>query len=238
MKRKIAGIIGVLMFTAMLTGCGCQHQWKEATCSEPEICIKCGEEQGQPLGHKWLDADCENPKICSVCKEENGSPLGHDWNIDATIVQCKNCEETRDGTLDELFKSDEHNGIFANINDSGLSMTVTHTDKDITEKMVWKEFSDDIIEMVENIIINEGRMSYDTRTKIDGFCDLIIEDILNGRQDMLYDITKAYCGNNLDKVINEVYFNNTLMMRFENGKLKYNVFENKFGKYGYSYFYY
>lgn len=51
MKRHIAwGIATVWMLTA-LAGCGCQHQWEEATCTTPKTCTQCGETEGEALGH-------------------------------------------------------------------------------------------------------------------------------------------------------------------------------------------
>ncbi len=60
-----------------MTGCGCWHDWEEATCETPKICNKCGETEGVALGHTWSDATCENPKTCTVCNITEGEPLEH-----------------------------------------------------------------------------------------------------------------------------------------------------------------
>ena len=78
MKRHIAwGIATVWMLTA-LAGCGCQHQWEEATCTTPKTCTQCGETEGEALGHTWTDATCTEPSTCTRCGETTGTALGHD----------------------------------------------------------------------------------------------------------------------------------------------------------------
>ena len=78
MKRHIAwGIATVWMLTA-LAGCGCQHQWEEATCTTPKTCTQCGETEGEALGHTWTDATCTESSTCTRCGETTGTALGHD----------------------------------------------------------------------------------------------------------------------------------------------------------------
>lgn len=38
MKRHIAWGIATLWILTTLVGCDCQHQWEEATCTEPSTC--------------------------------------------------------------------------------------------------------------------------------------------------------------------------------------------------------
>lgn len=52
-------IIAVILITTLLTGCNCNHQWKSATCSSPQICEKCGETNGEVLSHNYSDGHCE-----------------------------------------------------------------------------------------------------------------------------------------------------------------------------------
>lgn len=73
-----------------LAGCGHEHVWKEATCTDPRTCTECGETEGDPLGHKWKEATCTEPKTCSVCGETEGEPLGHKWK-EATCTEPKTC---------------------------------------------------------------------------------------------------------------------------------------------------
>ncbi len=65
----------------LITGCGHQHSWDEATCTAPKTCSACGETEGEPLGHQWVDADCENPKTCSRCGETDGEAQGHTTDL-------------------------------------------------------------------------------------------------------------------------------------------------------------
>lgn len=51
MKKKAIVALALCLVLAALSGCGCKHEWKEATCTEPSTCAKCGETKGEPLGH-------------------------------------------------------------------------------------------------------------------------------------------------------------------------------------------
>lgn len=88
-KRWICGI-GTFIICFMLTGCCMNHEWKEATCTEPKTCAKCGETEGEALGHTWMDATCTEAKHCSICGETEGEPLAHTW-VDATCAEAKHC---------------------------------------------------------------------------------------------------------------------------------------------------
>lgn len=68
----------------------CIHDWKDASCTEARICVKCGATEGESLGHIWVDADCTTAKTCTRCKESLGRPLGHSW-IPATCTEAKTC---------------------------------------------------------------------------------------------------------------------------------------------------
>ena len=39
----------------------CEHSYKKATCTEPQVCKKCGKTKGRPLGHEYEDG------VCAVC---------------------------------------------------------------------------------------------------------------------------------------------------------------------------
>lgn len=75
----------------LLTSCGHEHQWVDATCTEPKTCSECGKTEGEPLGHDWADATCAEPKTCKVCGATEGEPLGHDFT-DATCTEPKKCK--------------------------------------------------------------------------------------------------------------------------------------------------
>lgn len=85
----------------ILTACGHQHTWQEATCITPKTCAECGETEGEALGHKWSAATCEEPEICSVCGATQGEANGHVWEK-ATCQhpeRCSICGSTRNSTL-------------------------------------------------------------------------------------------------------------------------------------------
>ena len=66
------------------------HNWKAATCEEPETCTRCGEQQGELADHKWKEATCEEPETCTVCGKTQGTAKGHTWKA-ATCTVPKTC---------------------------------------------------------------------------------------------------------------------------------------------------
>lgn len=91
MKQTLWKGIGVLAICSILTGCGHEHSWTEATCTEPKTCSECGETEGEPLGHTWVEATCAEPKHCSVCGETEGEALEHTLT-EANYQQAPTCE--------------------------------------------------------------------------------------------------------------------------------------------------
>lgn len=122
MKKRIAWILILAWSLVLLTGCGCEHEWVEATCTEPKTCSLCGETEGEALGHSWEEATCTEPKTCSLCGETEGEALGHtpgSWKEEKDYVhaakyrtrQCTVCGSSVDHEytkLDQLY----HNGVF------------------------------------------------------------------------------------------------------------------------------
>lgn len=89
MKKAVFFLLAACL---VLTGCGHQHSFKPATCTEPEICAECGETRGEALGHDWIAATCTAPKTCSRCGETEGLPVSHSFG-DEEIVQAASCTE-------------------------------------------------------------------------------------------------------------------------------------------------
>ena len=89
-KKWLYGIV-TFSLGILLTGCGHEHTWVEATCTEPKTCSECGETEGEPLGHTWVEATCSEPKHCSVCGETEGEPLEHTLT-EANYQQPATCE--------------------------------------------------------------------------------------------------------------------------------------------------
>lgn len=94
MKKRMTVIALLLLTTGILSGCGHQHVWKAATCTEPKTCTECGETEGSPAGHTWTAATCTAPKTCNVCGKTEDSALGHTW-IEATCTTPKTCSVCR-----------------------------------------------------------------------------------------------------------------------------------------------
>ena len=90
MKKTILSICTMGIVSILLTGCCLSHEWKEATCTTPKICVKCEKTEGEALGHEWQEATCTEPKTCSVCGETEGEALGHEWK-EATCTEAKTC---------------------------------------------------------------------------------------------------------------------------------------------------
>ena len=90
MKKRIMAAMLVIFAVWLLAGCGCKHQWKPATCTEPQICSLCGLANGEPLAHRYDDATCTKPQTCYLCGHTNGQPAAHDY-ADATCTEPKTC---------------------------------------------------------------------------------------------------------------------------------------------------
>ena len=75
MKRKIELVILSILCISVMTGCKCQHEWKEASCDVPKTCIECGETEGVASEHKWQEATYSEPKTCSTCGQKIGESL-------------------------------------------------------------------------------------------------------------------------------------------------------------------
>ena len=89
-----AVVLIVLILSTCVFG---NHVFSPATCTEPEICTRCGERRGEPLGHVYSEASCTEPSVCLRCGERHAEPLGHEW-LPATCTEpeiCARCGETR-----------------------------------------------------------------------------------------------------------------------------------------------
>lgn len=93
---------------AILILCTCafgNHRYAAATCTEPEICTRCGRVRGTPLGHDCLPATCTEPEMCMRCGARRGTPLGHDF-LPATCTEpeiCARCGLSGEETLGHAF---------------------------------------------------------------------------------------------------------------------------------------
>lgn len=73
MKKAFALLL--VLSLVFLSGCGHEHSWQEATCTQPKTCSECGETEGEPLGHSPTEATVWEPSVCSVCGEVLGEKL-------------------------------------------------------------------------------------------------------------------------------------------------------------------
>ena len=88
--RKLIVFIVMIAIMLGLSGCLCQHEWKAATCTEGEVCTKCGDTQGEELGHSYKSATCTTPRTCSRCGKTDGAANGHKFKS-ATYYEPKTC---------------------------------------------------------------------------------------------------------------------------------------------------
>ena len=69
LKRFLLLVVIVLFIfsTAILASCSkeCDHTWQDATCTEPKVCTKCGETEGEALGHS-LEKIAATPATCQI----------------------------------------------------------------------------------------------------------------------------------------------------------------------------
>lgn len=108
MKRSLLlGCLAASLIMLAFSGCACEHEWQDATCTEPKTCAKCGETEGEARGHSWQEANCAEPKTCEVCGETNGEALGHEWvNASCTAPKtCGVCGETEGSALGHTWKN-------------------------------------------------------------------------------------------------------------------------------------
>lgn len=73
MKKAFALFLILSLF--LLSGCGHEHSWQEASCTQPRTCTECGETEGEALGHSPTEATVWEPSVCSLCGEVLGEKL-------------------------------------------------------------------------------------------------------------------------------------------------------------------
>lgn len=52
MKKLLTLVLALLSLSVLLTACGCDHQWTEATCQGPSTCTLCEKTQGKAADHR------------------------------------------------------------------------------------------------------------------------------------------------------------------------------------------
>lgn len=106
MKKNICLTVSFLVSILLLVGCGCEHTYAAATCTEPSKCTKCGEIQGESLGHDYRAATCIEGSKCNRCGQIDGSALGHttDFGI------CTRCNTFQGKDIAEQIITNINNG--------------------------------------------------------------------------------------------------------------------------------
>lgn len=93
-SSKILGLIVCLfVIVGVFRGCSTifhEHEWQDATCTEPRKCASCGKTEGEPLDHNWQEATCLVAKTCSVCGATEGGRADHIW-MSATCTEPEAC---------------------------------------------------------------------------------------------------------------------------------------------------
>ena len=100
--KKTVCIFAALLLCLLFSACCLKHDFRSASCTEPETCVKCGETRGEALGHEWSVATCLQPEHCARCGLTRGEALGHDWEY-PTLERgktCTRCGEEERGKLE------------------------------------------------------------------------------------------------------------------------------------------
>jgi len=71
-------------------GAALGHTYSNATCTTPQTCVTCGATAGSVADHQWKNATCTHPKTCSVCNLTQGDALGHNMGL----TRCYQCDYT------------------------------------------------------------------------------------------------------------------------------------------------
>ena len=50
----------LVLFSLLLTGCGCKHEWNAANCTTPKTCTVCETTDGGVLGHNYVNGNCNS----------------------------------------------------------------------------------------------------------------------------------------------------------------------------------
>ncbi len=90
MKKRIFVTTLTLFGMILLTACGHEHTFLDATCTAPMTCSECGITEGEASGHVFSEATCDTAMTCDICGITDGEALGHTW-VEATCDMAKTC---------------------------------------------------------------------------------------------------------------------------------------------------
>ena len=92
MKKFLTALL-ILTLAVSLCGCCLKHQpGPEATCTEPQICLKCDKVLAEALGHEpGAEATCTEDQLCLRCGEVLAPTLGHTPGAAPTCTEAQTC---------------------------------------------------------------------------------------------------------------------------------------------------
>ena len=93
MKKQLAVFLVIMMLLSVLTACGHKHTpGPAATCTEPQVCMECGEILVEAIGHNpGPAATCAAPQICTRCDAVLADALEHTPGPAATCTEPQTC---------------------------------------------------------------------------------------------------------------------------------------------------
>ena len=93
----------------------CEHEWNEATCNQPQVCVLCGKTKGDALGHDFIfskvtkEASCQeegvNLYICSRCGETKEELMAKKDHVEGQVVTTKPASYNQSGTYSYYCKN-------------------------------------------------------------------------------------------------------------------------------------
>lgn len=133
--KKIFVLIAVCFVFFNFVSCGCKHEWKEATCTEPKTCSICGKTKGnvaphvKERGETIVDATCDTEgkfiyrcKFCGIeIVEGIIEPYGHSYSEWKTVKGptcsedgkkeriCSKCGKIEEGIIEKSHNYNENN---------------------------------------------------------------------------------------------------------------------------------
>lgn len=101
------------------------HDWKEATCTDAEVCTRCGMTRGEAQGHKWTESN-GNSQICEECdfvKKDRNTETDESESVSAETVTEEAVLEEAETEVDvwnenekgKLVLSEKDKGIFCGL---------------------------------------------------------------------------------------------------------------------------
>ncbi len=85
-------VVGGLFGLTACINTECDHQWIDATCTQPKTCELCHATEGEALGHQGESTDCTKPAVCNICGASFGETAEHDW-VGGSCTEARHCSK-------------------------------------------------------------------------------------------------------------------------------------------------